>query len=69
MTSLSDRLAEAQAKSAKLYVQRTQIEEHKQSLQNQMQHLVNQGRAVDIELYKTDSQIDLLKELSKEANG
>lgn len=69
MPTLGERLAEAKAKSAKLYQRRTEIQEQRQRLQLQAQQLEQQGRAVDLELYGNDSQVDLLELLVKEANG
>ena len=62
--TLAERLADANQRSVKLYLQRTQIEEQKQMLQAQGQQLVGQGMAVDRELLKLDGEIDLLTRMA-----
>ena len=58
--TITERLADANQRSVKLYLQRTQIEEQKQMLQAQGQQLVGQGMAIDRDLLKLDGEIDLL---------
>ena len=68
--TLAERLADANQRSVKLYLQRTQIEEQKQMLQAQGQQLVGQGMAIDRDLLKLDGEIDLLtKMLAEEAKA
>lgn len=64
--TLIERLADANQRSVKLYLQRTQIEEQKQMLQAQGQQLVGQGMAIDRELLKLDGEIDLLTKMIAE---
>lgn len=61
--TITDRLADANQRSVKLYLQRTQVEEQKQMLQSQGQQLVGQAMAIDHELLKLDGEIDVLTKM------
>ncbi len=62
-------MADAKARSAKLYVKRQELEEQKQNLQTAAQQLANQSRGLDLALIRTDGEIELLTAMQKEANG
>lgn len=61
--TIIERLADANQRSVKLYLQRTQVEEQKQMLQAQGQQLVGQGMAIDRELLKLDGELDVLTKM------
>jgi hypothetical protein len=65
---LAERLADAKARSVKLYLRRQSLEEQKQQLQTHGQQLMNQARATDVELLKVDGEIDVLELLVKDAH-
>ncbi len=70
MTSISDRLADAETRARKLYTQRTQLEEQRQQIQVAAQQNAQQARAIDMELVKIDGETELLEKLIKEeTNG
>ena len=62
-------LADAKARSAALYLQRMKLEEQKQQHQVYGQNLLNQGRAIDMDMLKLDGEIGLLEKLAKESNA
>lgn len=65
--TLQERLADAHQRSVALYLKRNELEEQKAQLQNQGQYLMNQGRAIDMDLVKLDGEIKVLTALIKEA--
>lgn len=67
--TLAERLADSQARSVKLYLQRQTIEEQKIQIQTHIQQLANQARLLDMDIFKLDGEIDLLEALVKDANG